>query len=264
VLLTTIGFDADDTLWHSENHFALTTQRFCELLKPWSRPASAKDPSHEESSAQELIEAELIEVQRRNLNLLGYGAKAFTMSMIETAIEVSDGQIPASALQQILLWGHELLEHPVELLSGVEQTVHELAESFDLLLITKGDLLHQESKIARSGIAQMFSGIEILSNKSASTYSEILNQRSVHPSNFLMVGNSLKSDVLPVLQLGGYAVHVPYQVTWALEEHDPLEQPAAEFLTLRALSDLPALIQRLHSSPAHGQSSGHGDEAGFS
>ena len=233
--LTTIGFDADDTLWHSENHFMLTTERFCELLTPWS-----------DASSQERIESELIRIERRNLQLLGYGAKAFTLSMVETAIEVSDGQIPASAIKQILMWGHDLLEHPVQLLEGVEDTLEVLADSFRLLLITKGDLLHQESKIAQSGIAWKFSGIEILSNKTPVSYLRVLDQHSVDTAEFLMVGNSVLSDVLPVLQIGAQAVHVPYHVTWALEENDSDDASVAEFQTCSNIAELPELIGTLN------------------
>ena len=232
--LTTIGFDADDTLWHSENHFMLTTERFCELLGPWC------DASH-----QERIESELIEIERRNLKLLGYGAKAFTLSMVETAIEVSDGQIPASAIKEILMWGHDLLKHPVQLLDGVADTLEVLADSFRLLLITKGDLLHQESKIAQSGIAQKFSGIEILSNKTPGSYLRVLDQHSVQSAEFLMVGNSVRSDVLPVLEIGARAVHVPYHLTWALEEDDSDDVVVAEFQTLSDIAELPKLISSL-------------------
>ena len=244
--LTTIGFDADDTLWHSESHFQVTTDRFCELLGPWTQSALLQNPSSADSSQRDLIETQLINIERRNLRLLGYGAKAFTLSMIETAIEVSEGEIPASAIAEILEWGHELLNHPVELLDGVTDTLDALAGSYELLLITKGDLLHQESKIAQSGIAPVFSGIEILSNKTTASYQRVLQQRSVPAKEFLMVGNSVRSDVLPVLELGAQAVHVPYHVTWALEEHDSTDVHAEQFHSCRYISELPALLSRLN------------------
>lgn len=248
--LTTIGFDADDTLWHSESHFVFTTKRFCDLVAPWS---TAQEKQHEDradrteldAAITDRIEHQLIEIERRNLQLLGYGAKAFTLSMIETAIEVSDGQVPASALKEILHWGHELLKHPVELIDGVEETLRTLMQSFNLLLITKGDLLHQESKIAQSGISQMFSGIDILSNKTVDSYQNLLQQHGIPASDFLMVGNSVRSDVLPVLQLGGQAVHVPYHVTWALEEEEVLDQPPANFHTCSHIGELPDLVTSL-------------------
>lgn len=244
--LTTIGFDADDTLWHSESHFLLTTEHFCELLAPWTQSSRLQNPSSADSSSRDLIETQLVNIERRNLQLLGYGAKAFTLSMIETAIEVSAGEIPASAIAEILEWGHELLNHPVELLDGVTDTLDALAGSYELLLITKGDLLHQESKIAQSGIAPVFSGIEILSNKTAASYQRVLQQRSVPAKEFLMVGNSVRSDVLPVLELGAQAVHVPYHVTWALEEHDSTDLHAEQFHSCRHISELPELLGTLN------------------
>ena len=244
--LTTIGFDADDTLWHSENHFLLTTERFCELIAPWTQASRLQNPTSSDSSRRDLIETQLITIERRNLQLLGYGAKAFTLSMIETAIEISEGEIPASVIAEILEWGHELLNHPVELLDGVTATLDALAGSYELLLITKGDLLHQESKIAQSGIAPVFSGIEILSDKTAASYERVLHQRSVPAKEFLMVGNSVRSDVLPVLELGAQAVHVPYHVTWALEEHDSTDLQAEQFHSCAHIGELPALQSSLN------------------
>lgn len=244
--LTTIGFDADDTLWHSENHFLLTTERFCELIAPWTQASRLQNPTSSDSSRRDLIETQLITIERRNLQLLGYGAKAFTLSMIETAIEISEGEIPASVIAEILEWGHELLNHPVELLDGVTATLDALAGSYELLLITKGDLLHQESKIAQSGIAPVFSGIEILSDKTAASYQRVLHQRSVPAKEFLMVGNSVRSDVLPVLKLGAQAVHVPYHVTWALEEHDSTGLQAEQFHSCAHIGELPALLSSLN------------------
>ena len=244
--LTTIGFDADDTLWHSENHFLLTTERFCELIAPWTQASRLQNPTSSDSSRRDLIETQLINIERRNLQLLGYGAKAFTLSMIETAIEISEGEIPASVIAEILEWGHELLNHPVELLDGVTATLDALAGSYELLLITKGDLLHQESKIAQSGIAPVFSGIEILSDKTAASYQRVLHQRSVPAKEFLMVGNSVRSDVLPVLELGAQAVHVPYHVTWALEEHDSTDLQAEQFHSCAHIGELPALLSSLN------------------
>ncbi len=244
--ITTIGFDADDTLWHSENHFLLTTERFCELIAPWTQASRLQNPTSSDSSRRDLIETQLITIERRNLQLLGYGAKAFTLSMIETAIEISEGEIPASVIAEILEWGHELLNHPVELLDGVTATLDALAGSYELLLITKGDLLHQESKIAQSGIAPVFSGIEILSDKTAASYQRVLHQRSVPAKEFLMVGNSVRSDVLPVLKLGAQAVHVPYHVTWALEEHDSTGLQAEQFHSCAHIGELPALLSSLN------------------
>lgn len=235
--ITTVGLDGDDTLWHSENHFELTTARLSELLEPWVDDTAA-------ASAHD----RLIEVERRNLELLGYGVKAFTLSMVETAIEVSDGAIPASSIRQILDWGRELLTHPVDLLDDVAETLEALAGDYELVLVTKGDLLHQESKIAQSGIESLFAGIEIVSEKDPATYQRVLERRSIAPTDFVMVGNSVRSDVLPVLQLGGRAVHVPYHVTWALEQPEGTTAPSgpgteqAAFLTIGSIRELPEAL----------------------
>jgi putative hydrolase of the HAD superfamily len=221
--ITTIGFDGDDTLWDSESHFVLTTKRFADLLEPWLPSLDA-------------VEEQLLEVEGRNLGLLGYGVKAFTLSMIETAIEVSDGAVPASHISEIISWAKELLDHPVDLLDGVVETVDRLATSHRLILVTKGDLFHQESKVARSGLAESFDGIEIVSEKDPETYRRVLDRHGVSPGEFLMVGNSVRSDVLPVLEIGGRAVHIPYHVTWALETVEPERHQG--FDTLPSISDL--------------------------
>lgn len=223
--ITTIGLDGDDTLWHSETHFAVTTARLAELLEPWV--------PHTEAA-----EAHLLEVERRNLGLLGYGVKAFTLSMIETAIEVSDRQVPASRIEEILSWGKELLDHPVELLDDVAETVDALGTRFDLVLVTKGDLFHQESKLARSGLAEAFSAVEIVSEKDPATYRRILQRQALEPASFVMVGNSVRSDVLPVLEVGARAVHVPYEVTWAHEVVDV----DVDIPTLDGIAALPDLL----------------------
>jgi putative hydrolase of the HAD superfamily len=225
VTITTIGLDGDDTLWHSETHFAVTTARLAELLEAWV--------PHTEAA-----EAHLLEVERRNLGLLGYGVKAFTLSMIETAIEISDRQVPASRIEEILSWGKELLDHPVELLDDVAETVDVLGTRFDLVLVTKGDLFHQESKLARSGLAEAFSAVEIVSEKDPATYRRILQRQAVEPASFVMVGNSVRSDVLPVLEVGARAVHVPYEVTWAHEVVDA----DVDIPTLDGIAALPDLL----------------------
>jgi putative hydrolase of the HAD superfamily len=204
--VTAVGLDGDDTLWHSESHFAVTTARLAELLSPWVSDDGA--------------ETHLLQVEARNLGLLGYGVKAFTLSMIETAIEVSGGEVPATSVREIIEWGKELLDHPVELLPEAADAVDDLAGRYRLLLVTKGDLLHQESKLARSGLAEAFTGIDIVSEKDVATYERVLGRHDVPPEEFVMVGNSVRSDVLPVLELGGRAVHVPYHVTWAHERVD--------------------------------------------
>lgn len=206
-----VGLDADDTLWHSEDGFHDITRRYVELVAPF---APQQDP--------EEIALHLAEVERMNLGHFGYGVKAFTLSMIEAAIDVTGNQVPAGVLPDIVRLGKELLARPVELLPGVGETIPILAASYRLLLITKGDLLHQERKIEQCGLAHFFEELEIVTEKDPATYERILVEHDVAPSSFVMVGNSVKSDVLPVLAIGGSAVHIPYEYLWAQEhaEHD--------------------------------------------
>ena len=206
-----LGFDADDTLWHSESHFALTEDRFQALVRPWCDP---------EETAERLLARE-----RSNLEVFGYGVKGFILSMIETAIEVSDSTIPPDAIAQIVEWGKEMMAHPVELIDGVVDVLDQVGKRFELVLITKGDLFHQESKIAESGLADRFSRVEILSEKSPEQYQAVLERCSALPGEFLMVGNSLRSDVLPVVEIGGHGVHVPYHITWSHEHVDDEDGP---------------------------------------
>lgn len=226
--ISVVGLDADDTLWHSESHFAVTEERFRELLDPWL-PAN-------------VVADRLLQRERANLDIFGYGAKGFTLSMIETALEVSNGNLPTSAVQQLIDWGKELLSHPVELLDHVEDTLRELGRSYRLALITKGDLFHQESKVAESGLASYFERIEILTEKSPAAYQRVLTDLDVVPAQFLMVGNSVRSDVLPVIEIGARAIHVPYGITWGHEvidtngEHEKWPQ-------LTRLADLPELLR---------------------
>jgi putative hydrolase of the HAD superfamily len=224
--VSVVGLDADDTLWHSESHFAVTEQRFRELLQPWL-PADA-------------VADRLLQRERANLEVFGYGAKGFTLSMIETALEVSNGAFPASAVQQLIDWGKELLSHPVELIDRVEETVKSLSQDYRLVLITKGDLFHQESKVAESGLAEHFERIEILTEKSPATYRRVLSDCHAGPADFVMVGNSLRSDVLPVVEIGASAVHVPYGITWGHETVDmtPCEVTWKQIANLGELPDL--------------------------
>ncbi len=231
--VSTLGLDADDTLWHSESHFAVTEQRFGELLSPWL-------PGEE--AARRLLERE-----RANLRIFGYGVKGFTLSMIETAIEASDGAVPMDALQHIIDWGKEMLSHPVELLPGVAETIDTLGDEYRLLLITKGDLFHQESKIAESGLADRFEQIEILSEKSPDQYRRVLERSRTAPSEFVMVGNSLRSDVLPVVDIGAQGVHIPYGILWGHEQVD-CDHLEATWHQLDEFSQLPDLLTRLNGS----------------
>jgi putative hydrolase of the HAD superfamily len=230
-MIDAIGFDGDDTLWHNEPIFSMTQARFRELL------AHVVDPKE--------IDRRLLETERKNLRLFGYGVKGFTLSMIETAIEVSGGRVPASDIQAILDAGKAMLDHPVELLAGVRETLEALAPSHDLWLITKGDLFDQESKLARSGLAPLFDAVEIVSEKDPSAYRRILERRAVPADRFVMVGNSIRSDVLPVRAIGARAVHVHYPVTWALEEVEHAGAEAEGFVEIARIDELPSVLDRL-------------------
>ncbi len=232
--ISTLGIDADDTLWHSESHFAVTEERFRDLVSPWLDGDDAGN--------------RLLERERSNLRIFGYGVKGFTLSMVETAIESSKGTIGAEALQQIIDWGKEMLDHPVELLPGVSDTIDELQGDYRLVLITKGDLFHQESKIAESGLAERFEHIEILSEKSPAQYRRVLDRYGVEPAQFLMAGNSLRSDVLPVIDIGAQGAHIPYGITWG---HEKVDCSAMEttWHQLDAFSELPELLNTLDDRP---------------
>ena len=225
-----IGLDGDDTLWHNEPMFAMTHQRFADLLA-------------DHADADKLDER-LDDIQRANLAHYGYGAKAFTLSMIETAIDVVGDDLPADHVRSILEMGKALLSHPVELLDGVQEALMALADR-RLVLITKGDLFHQESKVAGSGLGDLFERIEIVSVKDEATYRKLLDDLGVEPSEFLMVGNSLRSEVCPVVAIGGRAVHVPYEVEWAHESVPEQELPASGWWRLASLRELPALLEQL-------------------
>lgn len=208
-----IAFDADDTLWSNEPFFQEVERKYTELLSEYG---SSKE-----------ISAELFKTEMNNLECLGYGAKAFTISMIETALRVSHQQIPAAMIQQIILLGKSLLEMPIELLPGVEETLKALkAEGrYRLVVATKGDLLDQERKLKRSGLTPYFDHIEIMSDKTEKEYTRLLQLLQVSPEEFLMVGNSLKSDIQPVLAIGGYGVHIPFEVMWQHEVVDAFTHP---------------------------------------
>jgi putative hydrolase of the HAD superfamily len=231
-----IGLDGDDTLWHSEQLFVETQDRFRELLAPYT------------DLAADALDERLLEVEHRNLGSFGYGVKAFTLSLVETAIDVTGGAVPGAAVQQILDLGKALLDHPVQLLDGVAEAVDALTDRYRVMLVTKGDLLHQESKLARSGLAEVLWAVEILSEKDQPTYRRVLERHRIEPSTFVMVGNSVRSDVLPVLELGARAVHVPYHVTWALE-HAEAEPDRHRFPVLDSIAELPECIDRLAAEP---------------
>ena len=227
-----VGVDGDDTLWHSEGHYHVTQQRFAEVLEPWVDAAA--------------VEVALLETERRNLAVFGYGVKGFTLSMIETALSLTEHRIDGARIEVIITMGKELLAHPVELLDGVAETLGELGEHHRLVLITKGDLFHQESKIAASGVAELFEGVEIVAEKDPATYARVLAKMGGEPGDFCMVGNSVRSDIAPVLELGGAGVHVPYHVTWALERAEVAEHP--RLARVADIREAPAAIAELARS----------------
>jgi len=226
-----VGFDGDDTLWHSETRFHVTQGEFHELLERHVPEADA--------------DRRLAEMELKNLGIYGYGVKSFTLSMLETAIELTEGQIPASDLKVILGWGKRMLMEPTELLEGVEETLHKLSPSYDLLLITKGDLFDQESKLAQSGLGDLFLGVEILTDKNVDSYRGVFRRRSIQPEDFVMVGNSLRSDIVPVVSLGGHAVHIPYEVTWDHEHVPEEEMPKGGWRRIASIRELPGLLEEL-------------------
>ncbi|GIT90906.1 haloacid dehalogenase [Jannaschia pagri] len=228
--VTTIAFDADDTLWHTETYFRLTQDRFADLLRDHA------DPDH-------LMER-LLAAERRNLGHYGFGVKGFVLSMVETAIEVTEGRVPASTISRLLDEGREMLRHPIDLLPGAEDTVRSLAQTHRLVLITKGDLLDQERKLAESGLGDLFDGIEIVSDKVSQTYTRAFDVHGDGAARGLMVGNSLKSDVIPALEAGAWGVFCPSEIEWALEAA-PAPLSASRYRRIETLADLPSLLTSL-------------------
>ncbi len=201
-----IAFDGDDTLWHSEVHFQAVQDRLRDLAAPWLGPDE--------------LDRRLLATERANLTHYGYGVKSFALSSLEVLLDASDGDLPGPAIAELLTMAKELLDHPVDLLDGVVETLDALAGRVRLVLITKGDLFHQWCKIEASGLGPRFERTEVVHEKNPATYQRVLRELAVDPDGFLMVGNSARSDILPVLELGGQAVQIPYEVTWAHEHHD--------------------------------------------
>jgi len=223
-----IAFDADDTLWVNEPYFQETERKFCALLEDYM-------PHH--SIAQELFRTEL-----DNLSLYGYGVKGFMLSMVETALRISGNTAHPEIIEKALGYGKELLAKPIELLDGVEDVLKNLQGQYRLVVATKGDLLDQERKLKKSGIEHYFHHIEIMSDKKESDYLKLIKHLDINPENFLMLGNSLKSDVLPVLAVGGHAFHIPYHTTWAHEKIEHLVEHE-NFRQLEKISDVPSELQ---------------------
>lgn len=221
--LTTIGFDADDTLWQNERFFRLTQERFADLLRDHA------DTDH--------LMARLLEAERRNLGHYGFGIKGFVLSMIETAIEVTAQRVPASVIAELIAAGQDMLRHPIELLPHAREAVTAVAGTHRVLLITKGDLLDQERKLAQSGLGDLFDGVEIVSAKTTPVYEGIFARHGDGATRAMMVGNSMRSDVVPVIEAGGWGVHVPHGLVWEIE----MAETPSTAPRYRELPDLGAL-----------------------
>jgi len=222
-LIKVIAFDADDTLWENETFFRESENEFCNLLKDYI-------------SGEELIK-ELLKVEHKNISSYGYGIKGFMLSMIETAIEVSNGKVSNEIIQSIMQIGNKMLSKSVEILEGVNDVLENLHPKYILVVLTKGDLLDQERKLNKSNLQKYFHHVEIVSEKNETDYQRILNQLEIEAHEFLMIGNSLKSDIIPVLNVGGHAFHIPFHTTWELEKvDDEIDHPM--FKELKTISEV--------------------------
>ncbi|HWZ14786.1 MAG TPA: HAD family hydrolase [Mucilaginibacter sp.] len=225
--LKVIAFDADDTLWVNEPYFRQTEEQFFELLG--------------EFSSKHSLQTELLKTEIENLPLYGYGIKGFMLSMIETAMKITNNTLSADIVKRILELGKQMLDQPIELLDGIEDVLIDLKDKYRLVVATKGDLLDQERKLKKSGISHYFHHIEIMSEKDTANYLKLIRHLDIQPHEFMMVGNSVKSDVLPVLDAGGYAIHVPYHITWA---HEHIEESVehTQFRSVERIKDIIALL----------------------
>lgn len=228
--ITIVGFDADDTLWHNERFFRLTQDRFTELLA---------DHAEADDLADRLLAAE-----RRNLGHYGYGIKGFMLSMIETAIEITEARVPACVIGEIIAAGQDMLAHPIELLPHARDAVEAVAKNHKVILVTKGDLLDQERKLAQSGLGDLFDGVEIVSEKTQSMYRRVFDAYGDGPDRAMMVGNSMRSDVVPVIEAGGWGVYVPHGLVWDIEHADPPTQ-APRYREIGDLGALPGLLAEI-------------------
>jgi putative hydrolase of the HAD superfamily len=222
-----IAFDADDTLWVNEPYFRKTEEKFCNLFSEFLAP-------HD-------IERELLKTEINNLPLYGYGIKGFVLSMIETALSISDRHISVDAVANVIALGKELLNEPIELLDGVEQVLQTLHGKYKLVVATKGDLLDQERKLKKSNLTQYFHHIEVMSEKDDASYLKLLRHLDIQPDELLMVGNSLKSDIIPVLNIGGHGIHVPYHITWV---HEMVESKV-EHENFKCVANIQEILQYL-------------------
>lgn len=228
--ITTIGFDADDTLWQNEQFFRSSEKHFASLLAPYADIAD--------------LSGRLLAVEKRNLDSYGFGIKGFTLSLIETAVEVTEGKVPATVIAEILSAGREMLSHPVETLPYVTETLEQLTDHYKLVLITKGDLFDQERKLAQSELGDFFDAIEIVSNKDKATYERIFRRHGDGAEQALMIGNSLKSDIVPAIEAGSWGIFVPHALTWVMEHVEaPVHDP--RFRQIENLSELIPLLTKI-------------------
>ena len=230
-MIELVALDADDTLWHNEPLYTGRRELFRALLSRYQ--------------PEGVLDDRLYAVELRNLKHFGYGVKGFVLSMIETAIELTEGRLESSDVRTIIGWGREMLAGPVELLDGVRDAVEALAKTFPIILITKGDLLDQESKLARSGLGSHFKSIEIVSEKDARVYRNVIARYGVRPEQFVMVGNSLRSDILPAIEAGAHAVYVPYELTWIHEQVSAEAMAGARYHEIPHIRDLVELLGTL-------------------
>jgi len=221
--IRTIGFDADDTLWVNETYFRDTEEKFAELLEGYE--------------TKNKIDQELFKMEMANLDIYGYGIKGFMLSMIESALDLSNNKVSQKTIGEILDLGKRMISHPVELLDGVEEVLSTLTGKYRLIVLTKGDLLDQERKLEKSGLSQYFHHVEVLSDKKEENYSNLLQHLNIDVNEFLMIGNSLKSDVLPILNIGAKAVHIPFHTTWA-HEMVAEDEMVNDHLKLSSLKDI--------------------------
>jgi putative hydrolase of the HAD superfamily len=228
--VTAIGFDADDTLWQNEQFYKLTQSRFATLLTGLVEPGE--------------LSRRLLEVEKRNLGHYGYGIKGFTLSMIETAIEMTSGKLPAPVIAEILAAGRDMLRHPVETLPHVRETLESLAGAYRMILITKGDLFDQERKLAESGLGDFFDAVEIVSAKDRGTYDRVFSRHGDGPEQSMMVGNSLKSDIVPAIAAGSWGVYIPHEHNWVLE-HDEEPTASPRYRHLAGLDQLVPLLKQI-------------------
>lgn len=227
-----IAFDADDTLWENEAYYQEGRKTFHTILKPYGIPAD--------------LDARLDVIENRNIPHFGYGVNSFVFSLIETAIQVTDEKISAADIQRIIDIAHQMLEQKVDLFDHVEPMLSALSRSYPLMMITKGDLLHQQKKLERSGLSQYFSYVEVVADKTREIYAAILAKHKVDPSRFLMIGNSMRSDILPVLEMNAHAVYIPSRLMWMHEHRDLPEELAAKFVELEHLGQVVDWIKSIN------------------